>query len=550
MKNMQDSYFDQLIRTKLQSYEVPGGPSDWDALAERLDADFDAALAEKLATASVAYDPADWEAMDEMLALPLDALIKEKLENHEVPFEPADWEAMEASMPHPFDMAIQAKLAGLSFAAFDANWGEMGAQLDADFDADIRSQMDQIQPEPAPGDWDAMAALLYAEKPVAWYQRLAPVIDGALLLLIALLWWGVRGEAQTDILEKYEAQSNAPVIEQAEQSVSANSHIEDNTEIRLAEVAKEEVKSVPKQPNRPSSIQEAPAIGIPRDIRATSEKDDVLITARGTNQDFTQKGPYYRLTRIDYDAEWETLTISPVPVVFQEKKKRLHLPGLRIGATASLFTSAVEFNDKGMQGYLAGLRVELPLSEKLSIISGLQVGEKHFDRMKLNVSPGNALLNRQATYWVSRLQGNIQLLEIPVLLRYKFSTDKKVNLYFQGGFSPVISLNEEYLHYDPRSAGNLSQTQTRSDIDFTKAQDNPALEAYLNSLQPNRDVHNLNTYAGFLQVAPGVEVKLGAHLSFQAEPYIQLGLQRIGSERQSIHSLGGTFSLMYHFPNK
>lgn len=553
---MQDNYFDQLIRAKLQSYEVPEGPSDWEALAERLDADFDAALAEKLAAATLAYDPADWEMMEEKLEQPLDAIIREKLEAHEVPFVPADWEAMEAAMPHPFDMAIQAKLSDLSFATFDANWEALGAQLDADFDAHVRTQMDQIHPAPVPGDWEAMAQLLDAGKAAVWYQRLAPVMDAVILLLLAMLWWGGNGAPQADMTAAVEPQKQptplkaevvAPVDGSEDsfaETLSVTGQIQSYTEGTPTSSPTESSRLQESSDVQHTDETEGNAMGRARLETSNAEK----ATATGVYGGPAK--PTYSLTT---PAKVTGLThISPPSVHFsiEAEEKRNVLPGLRIGASASFFSSAAEFNDPGLQGQLLGFRVELPISEKISLISGLLVGEKHFDRMKLNVAFDNSMLNRQPTYWMSRLKGNIQLLEIPVFMRYSFSSDKKINLYFQGGFSPVITLNEEYLHYDPRSAGNLSQTQARSDIDFTQGKDNPALEAYLNSLQPNVDVHRLNTYAGFLNLAPGVEIQLASQLALQVEPYIQFGLQRIGSERQSIHSMGGTFSLMYRFSNR
>lgn len=538
---MQDNYFDQLIRTKLQSYEVPEGPSDWDALAERLDADFDAAIAEKLSTASVAYDPADWD-------------------------------AMEASMPHPFDLAVAAKLGGLSYSAFDANWNQMDARLDADFDAEMRESMGQLELTPAAGDWEAMASMLDASQPIAWYQRLAPVGDALLIVLLAALLWGPQTDASSSIL--YADDSHLPLpltitqsaqteksgstdleeftAEEAELAISAevNTSISSVSSTPAASVATEEESQTPVvQPVIHTQAQ----VSKEKQSLADEQQEEVIITDLHSAEALTKAEPTSRLREPIEAHDVNTALVlappvAPLPLITKENTQKL--PSLRIGTTVSFISSAAEFNDKGMQGYLAGVRLELPISNKLSIISGLQVGEKHFDRMQFNELIDNSSANRQRTYWISRMQGNIQMLEIPLFIRYRFSTDKRVNLYFQGGFAPSITLNEEYLHYDPRSAENLSQTQSMSNIDFTKANDNPALEAYLESLQPNVDVHTLNTYVGFLQMAPGLDIKLANHFSLQLEPYIQLGLQRIGSERQSLHSLGGSFSIMYHFPQK
>jgi hypothetical protein len=541
MKNMQDNYFDQLIRTKLQSYEVPEGPSDWDALADRLDANFDAAIAEKLSTASVAYDPADWD-------------------------------AMEASMPHPFDMAIAAKLGGLTYSAFDANWNQMDARLDADFDAEMRESMGQLELQPAAGDWEAMASMLDASQPIAWYQRLAPVGDALLMVLLAALLWGPQPDASSSMLHADDSQLPLPLtITQSTQTETSGSReveafITEEAELAISSEANASIPSVPSTPIASIASEEASQASVSQPViyaqaQAKQEKpsldadqqEEVTITGLRSAEALTKAEPTCRFTGpIEAHDINSTSALAPpaAPLPLIGKENTFNIPSLRIGTTVSVISSAAEFNDKGLGGYLAGIRLELPISNKLSIISGLQVGEKHFDRMQFNELIDNSSANRQRTYWVSRMQGNIQMLEIPLFIRYRFSTDKRVNLYFQGGFAPSITLNEEYLHYDPRSAENLSQTQAMSNIDFTKAKDNPALEAYLESLQPNADVHTLNTYVGFLQMAPGLDIKVANNFSLQLEPYIQLGLQRIGSERQSLHSLGGSFSIMYHFPQK
>ncbi len=508
---MQDNYFDRLIRTKLQSYEVAEGPSDWEALAERLDADFDAAMASRLAAASVAYDPADWDAMNEMLG-------------------------------HPFDMAVRAKLGGLSFAAFDADWATLGDRLDADFDTGIRQPLAAMEIPPQAEDWAEMNRLLNAEMPLPWFQKVAPLMDVVLLLLLAFLWWGDTQLPGPTSMANDIRQESVPT-ETKKQADKPQEEVDNSKAEGIAHEAKASlsegattprIQHLPTHLVSPENNQEKPQL-------AQTEPLVDNVQAKRTVFQISKGRPLQHKIMPP---------LASGPQGLDKEASSNGLRAIRLGLTASRIFSAAEFNDTGLSGYLAGLRVELPISDKLSLISGIQYGEKHFDRMQLNVAIDNSSLNRQPTYWISRLHGDIQLLEIPILLRYRFSTENKVNFYFQGGFTPVITLDEKYLHYDPRSAGNLGQTQAQTGIDFTTAENNPDLVTYLNSLQPNVDVHRLNTYVGFLQITPGIEVKLSSHLSLQTEPYIQLGLQRIGSERQSLHSIGGTFSLMYLLPNK
>jgi len=395
-------------------------------------------------------------------------------------------------------------------------------------------------------DWKAMATVL-GESQGAWYQRIMPMVDSLIIFLLLL----IANLPQPQQLPKLT--SISPVVSDASALAAS---IKSDPEIYLPASSSTSFHAIMPIVEKPTASGSAEIDAVHSDSKSSLSPtapvygkmrgEDILTHQVDDNPPPKKSFNLNRLSLLPFTIHADAPAFS-----LAEETELLAKPlFIRIGLSSSVFTSAAEFNDEGILGGLIGLRFELPINSRLSIISGVQYGKKGFDRLMLNVEQSNNILTREPTYWVSRLKGEIQMMEIPLHLRYRFSPAKRVSLYFQAGLSAAVTLDERYWNYDPRAVSNIAEMQTRTDIDFTRAQNNPVLEAYLENIDPKISRHTLNTYIGFLQVAPGIEIEVGSNLFLQAEPYIQFGVQRIGSERQRLHSLGGTLSLSYQLGNQ
>ena len=133
------------------------------------------------------------------------------------------------------------------------------------------------------------------------------------------------------------------------------------------------------------------------------------------------------------------------------------------------------------------------------------------------------------------LDAEFKSLEVPVLVKYRFPKTGKVQLYAQAGLATMVTLEENYLRYNPLSFENADRI-SRS-VDKTQH-------------IPTNQKLTLNTYVGNIQAAAGLEYEVSDRLSLQLEPYFQWGLQPMGTEQKSLHSLGVGTALVYNFGNK
>jgi opacity protein-like surface antigen len=187
---MENKGVDNIIKQKLQNFEVDLNPTDWQFMEEMLAAEevdiADEAAKDKLQNHEVPFDATGWAAMnlalDDLAAAEMvDEVVKENLETFEVPYSAADWSIMgamlDAEMPDEtpteptdeVDELARAALAAFSVPFSLSEWEMMDMELDElgfPHEADEAAKTALQNYETAmPSDWAGMeTALSSAEK--------------------------------------------------------------------------------------------------------------------------------------------------------------------------------------------------------------------------------------------------------------------------------------------------------------------------------------------------------------------------------------------------
>ncbi len=113
------------------------------------------------------------------------------------------------------------------------------------------------------------------------------------------------------------------------------------------------------------------------------------------------------------------------------------------------------------------------------------------------------------------------MIEIPLTLRYDFSTNRKITFFVNGGLSSYFMKKESYTFNMKGVNGNVWPTQ-----------------------QYNYNNHEKYWFS-IATFSVGVEKSIGKHFSVQAEPFIKVPLSGVGLGELQLNSYGVSFSLRY-----
>lgn len=132
-------------------------------------------------------------------------------------------------------------------------------------------------------------------------------------------------------------------------------------------------------------------------------------------------------------------------------------------------------------------------------------------------------------YWSERTNGIVpdnidascRVLDIPVLLTYKFYNRQRLSLSVSAGPGSYFLLDEKYK--------------------FTFRQDNPGADTQWQTKENSRVLF------GIANLAAGIELHTGRKTSIGLEPYLKIPLKEMGWANVNLSGMGLLFSFQYHF---
>lgn len=459
---MPDKDFDEHINRMLNGLDFTPEPGDWDLFARSMDT------------------PDAPPVSDLPLDHPMDALVRASLAGFEADGAQLDWEAFSAQLDeHPLDTAVRASLAQLELAGAEADWPLMEHELNTPFYQQVRSQLDGYETPYLSRDWALMREMLrkqgmyrsmtgWATWTTVGLAACISFVIGIFLLKGPVLY---RGPYPGPVLAQSAVATPPPLSpaiqsyrpeSQAAMQVSATGMDTRSEEFR-ADVVSQEI--IPVAP----TLSEAMVLTGIRPPQA-------LIAWEPVNQ----------------------ISFDPIEARPEPRKRPVVRLGFLLGPTG---TNA-ELTDPASPGWAAGLRTEVQLSERFSILTGIFASEKRFVNRSYVFGNSSQVSLRDEASAVD-VEGFFQTIEAPLLIRCYLPSEEKVRIYAQAGAVTMVALQENYKKTPVKAEGSGSLSR-----------------------QPIVSSRRFNTYAGNVQAAMGMEYEVKPGISLQIEPYFQLGLQR------------------------
>ncbi|MFI5193254.1 MAG: outer membrane beta-barrel protein [Chitinophagales bacterium] len=193
--------------------------------------------------------------------------------------------------------------------------------------------------------------------------------------------------------------------------------------------------------------------------------------------------------------------------------------GIYLSVLAGPDLSTIKFQSVKKTGYSIGLLGGYRFNKHLAVEAGIFWDKKQYysDGKYFNKSKTDI----PASYNIQDLEGNCNMFEIPLALRYDFSYNRKGRFFSTAGFSTYLMKKENY-SYTVEYGGSAW----------------PHNAAYKNSG---------NNFLSILQISGGYEYNWGKIGRIRIEPYLKIPLTGVGIGQLAISSAGLHLGITHPF---
>lgn len=518
--SLEDSFFQKAFST----LSIPASSGDWDLFEQLLPAETPVI---QLTDADIIAAPSELISADESTDSFPDDVFREKLLLEELPFHEGDWELMANQLDgNLFDQAIRSRLHSYSLSVGTGDWHDLSSQIDAPMYASFKEHLGAMEVSYSHSDWRIFSRQWLGHHP--WYTEWRNIASVAAVLLLLV---------STVAPAFFTADNRTPLASTAE---TQPTDFRSNEVESVASQSVPQINQAPTTPFTTTEPYELPYIAVGSVTGAVREVYPTLPTQQETDLIGEISIPFEsgvdkQQTRIQKitprRASWNEIGLpTKAPYWTNWFTPKTHLHSLSIGTYASFGKTRAELSSAyGTPGFVAGLRAELGLTADVSLITGLQYERRGFSHRFYSYTP-----NQQSIENI--IDADMQMAEIPLLIRYYVPTAPKVRMYGQAGIITMVSLKEEYQLYQNTGAiAPLSGPEGRN----------------LRLADPTGgQQRSLETYTGNLYGGIGISVQATERIFLEAEPYLLLSLQKtkgsgaLGVEKRMYHG-GVGFSVSY-----
>ena len=192
--------------------------------------------------------------------------------------------------------------------------------------------------------------------------------------------------------------------------------------------------------------------------------------------------------------------------------------GLYVGFVAGPDISSVDFQAVKHPGYSLGATLGYRFNKRLAVETGFLYDKKYY------YSDGSHFKNQPAMVSIIDVDGNCDMFEIPLTLRYDFSFKKSGNFFVKGGFSSYLMRKQTY-------SGNSHNGYL----------------GYDTAWGPKSNYPTENYFLSIVQLSGGYEFSISGKTKIQIEPYVKIPLRGIGTGSMPISSAGIYFGITHSF---
>ncbi|MEM6801603.1 MAG: outer membrane beta-barrel protein [Bacteroidota bacterium] len=573
--NLDEHSLDTQVRESLEQLELQASLSDWAAFEEKIETEFDEQIKSKLAGLYMSGSAADWSAMTKMLdGDSFFSDIREGLEGLNIPVSSQDWRVMEDKLNQPLYTAFQEKFAFLNLHPQKGDWKAMEARLQEEEDTRV----------PVILPWYAQSRT---------YMIAASIL---ILFLLAPFWIGKDGlninrKSASEIATNSSPSTNNPLdnIEnklstKAENSLnspatandlivnSSSAKTEKETKLlsqnlldmsndMISAAASATISSFQESFDGPNPIEAQPAIdfSLQPELNLTEglSLDNALLAQENGKRNKKQNprvnsGPSREgfLKEIPLKAfanPWKMGLESHVKDIQNISFFKRRRSPFRLGLFGASSKSVAEINKLRSSStstlpetHRAGIRAEFNIKNNLNFITGLTYEKRQFTHNYITFETENPnselfLLDPDPTH--NFFNADMQLIQLPLILRAYTPSNGKLSLFLQGGIIPMISMKDVYSHTQI-TAKNPSESEIKSN-GITQTQQ-----------------WRFNTYPGNLNAALGMEYRIDPKLALQFEAYGLMSLQNFKASGDNfnldkkMYTIGIGVTVLYGFFKK
>ncbi len=543
--HLEDMPIEAAVAGKLAQAELAFMPDDWAQFEAQLDENpLDTQIREGLEQLDPTALLPQWDRMLSALDQDFDHIIKTGLADHQIPFQEAHWSMFAASLDEfSVDTAFRERLTPYQVPYVASDWPIMADRLEAPFDEVVREKVGSLEYPVLHKDWRTFAAMLDAEimpaeQAIVWYanwRNYSAAAAAVLLFLFTLLGGSDSWQLRTDETLAVDARSGfilPDIHSNALQDAALTADVSIANEEETIDGIASNTNSVQEsdssaQAETPEAIVSfaslspvgndanlASALGQKPTDFSTSFIHNALANDKiphendpGAMEAYLQQMDYSEIRRVGPvsfgEGNWDEMFSRQAP----ESDYETHTwkPDFRLGLYGSNARTFAEMTgDQPLSGYAYGVRVEMIINDHLSVISGVNYSEKRFRHTY-------PFFDVERGFYENVLEGQLFLLEAPLLLRYQLGMNEKTGakFYVQAGVVAQVSSQENYWHYNADNPVNLSLERSLQ----------------YKTLSPEKLERGFNTYAGNVNAALGVDYPIMDRLSVQLEPYLLMGLQ-------------------------
>jgi Outer membrane protein beta-barrel domain len=224
--------------------------------------------------------------------------------------------------------------------------------------------------------------------------------------------------------------------------------------------------------------------------------------------------------------EGKTLASSPpgamnivLPATKTNNKKISTNKGFYVGFIGGPDFSTVKFQSVNQLGYSLGALAGYRFNKHFAIETGLLWDKKfyytegkYFSKDQISAPPYSN---------ISSVNGNCNMFEIPISVRYDFATRSNHGFFISGGFSSYLMKQQNY-------TAIVESTGSQWPYSFTSNQSS-------------------NYFFSIIQLSGGYEFAINGNNKIRIEPYVKIPLQEIGIGSLPISSTGLYLGITHSF---
>jgi hypothetical protein len=246
-------------------------------------------------------------------------------------------------------------------------------------------------------------------------------------------------------------------------------------------------------------------------FRIQLEKPLTLTTVSDSNLGISVHGIPFPVASLQTTTPFENKKSNPVTSSSK---------GIYIGLLAGPDFSAVKFQSVNRTGFSLGISAGYRFSKRLAVETGLIWDKKYYYSKGEYFNKSSA--NIPAYVNIVNLDGNCNMFEIPVAIRYDFISRQNHGFFGKAGLSTYLMKKENYSYL-----ADYGGVQTMHNA------------TYDNGLQ--------NNIFSIVQLSAGYELAISRKTKIRFEPYVKIPLQGVGVGSMPISSAGLYLGISHSF---